>query len=177
MTLNNPHNFFEHYHLSKHTRDDAPQIAESLSNPLIAGQLRYVPEPYTLSHALIWFDRLDEDQKTPETAPFRWAIRETSSGKFIGDISLKIMEEGKYQLGYWLAHEYWGQGIMTSAIAAVLEIVEKENPKVKAVVASVKEGNYGSRRVVEKNGFSFVGQHKECTGEDAYWSWDFGRDL
>ena len=175
MTSHDPHEFSEHYHLSKHTRDDAPQIVESLSNELIAKQLRAVPHPYNLSHALLWFDQLDEDQKTPDIAPLRWCIRETSSRKLIGDISLKSMVDGRYQLGYWLAHEYWGKGIMTDAVAAVFKIVKREKTKVRKILVCMKEGNLGSRRVIEKLGFKAIGEHEE--GNPAYLVLDFERDL
>lgn len=177
MAFDDPYQFSKLYRLSKHTRNDAPEIVEALSNPLITKQLRFVPSPFTLSHLQTWFDRLEEDRKNPQKAPLRWAIRETSSGKLIGDLSLKPMEaEGKYQLGYWLAPAYWGKGIMTSAVAAVLEIA-KEDPKIRNVVAGVKSENNGSRRVVEKNGFSIIGKLEEGTGGDAYLGWYFGREL
>jgi [ribosomal protein S5]-alanine N-acetyltransferase len=175
MTSNDPYTFSEHYHLSKHTRDDAPQIVKYLSNELIAGQLRAVPNPYNLLHALHWFDQLDEDRKIPDTAPLRWCIRETSSGMLIGDISLKPMEDGRYQLGYWLAPEYWGKGIMTNSVTEVFDIVKREDSRVRRVLACAKEGNLGSRRVIEKLGFKSIGHHEE--GAPAYLIHDFERGL
>jgi len=170
--------FSKLFNLSKYSRDDAPEIVKSLSNPLIAGQLRSLPNPYDLSHALAWLDSLEEEQKVPEKAPLRWAIRETSSGKLIGDISLRPMEEeGTYQLGYWLAQDYWGKGLMTKAINAVFEITKEKSKMVRNVIVCIKPDNYGSRRVAEKNGFHLVGQQEEVIGEETYCFWDWRREL
>lgn len=151
------------YFLSTYSRDDAPQIVHSLSNKLVAEQLRLVPIPYTMSDALEWFNRLEDEAKHPDTAPIRWALRDTS-GKLIGDLSLRpVGTIGTYSMGYWLAYEYWGQGIMTRAVSEVLEIVRKEIPKVKVVTAGVRELNHRSQRVLQKSGFQRVGEHPETT--------------
>lgn len=159
------------FYLSEYSRDDIPQIVEALSNPLIARNLRRVPVPYSLSHALEWFDRLDEDRKQPETAPLRWVIRDAESGILIGDLSLRHSCDEIYRFGYWLSPKYWGKGIMTNAVAEVLDNMTNSDLKVLKFTAEVKEGNFGSRRVLEKNGFKMIGQHKDDT--QAYLIWDF----
>ena len=169
--IDNEHKHLDIFYLSTYSRDDAPQIVRSLSNKLIAEQLRTVPSPYTISDAMAWFDRLDGDARNPETAPIRWAIRESSSGRLIGDLSLRGTD-GTYSLGYWLAHEYWGQGVMTRALCEVLKIVKRELSKVKVVTACVKEHNWRSQRVLEKSGFRRVGEHLETTPV-----WDFDLEL
>lgn len=161
------HKYTDAYYLSSYSRDDVPQIVHSLSNKVTAEQLRMVPSPYTVSDALAWFDLLEEEIKHPDTAPLRWVIRETSSGKLIGDLSLRGTA-GTYSLGYWLAYEFWGQGIMTRVLSEVLEIVKQEFPKVKIVTAAVREHNRGSQRVLEKSGFRRVGEHRETSV-----IWDF----
>ena len=152
------------YYFSTYSRDDAPEIVRSLSNPLIAKQLRMVPTPYTMSNALEWFDNLEDEANHPDTAPIRWALRDKSSHKLIGDTSLRPTATcGTYSMGYWLAYEYWGQGIMTMVVSEVLDIVRKEIPKVKVVTAMVRELNGQSQRVLEKNGFQKVGEHMGTT--------------
>jgi [ribosomal protein S5]-alanine N-acetyltransferase len=80
--------------------------------------------------------------------------------KLVGDLSLKPTGDGVFALGYWLGPDYWGRGIMTEAVAAVLEL-GKEDGRVKRFSGSVKESNLGSRRVLEKNRFRYVGFHEE----------------
>jgi RimJ/RimL family protein N-acetyltransferase len=75
----------------------------------------------------------------------------------VGDISLVKQEDGRYHLGYWLAEDYWGQGIMSTAVGEVLNTAKKLEKQGK-VVSEVKEGNLGSRKVLEKNGFKYCGE-------------------
>lgn len=56
------------------------------------------------------------------------------------------------ELGYLLQQESWGQGIMTEAIAGV--VATYHHP----LVAVTTVGNYRSQRVLQKNGFTQVGQ-------------------
>jgi [ribosomal protein S5]-alanine N-acetyltransferase len=160
MTPIGSKHFSGDFYLSKHTRDDSRELIEALSNPQIAKALRSVPSPYTHAHLMEWFDKWEEDLKTPETAPMRWCIRETSTKKLVGDLSLKPTGDGVFALGYWLGPDYWGRGIMTEAVAAVLEL-GREDGRAKRFSGCVKESNLGSRRVLEKNGFRYVGFHEE----------------
>ncbi len=54
-------------------------------------------------------------------------------------------------VGYWLGREFWGRGIATRALAALLVEVD-ERP----LYAHVARHNIGSRRVLEKCGFVVV---------------------
>ena len=121
---------------------------------------------------MVWFDTYEEDLKVPEKAPLRWVIRESQTGKYAGELSIRPVEsrENVFWMGYYLAYDHWGKGVMTAAVAAVLDLAPKEN--VRIITAGVKEGNIGSRRVLEKNGFRMVGEHLEET-----LVWDFERDL
>jgi RimJ/RimL family protein N-acetyltransferase len=59
------------------------------------------------------------------------------------------------EVTYWLGREFWGKGVATLALAGFLEIV-KERP----VYGRCAADNVGSRRVLEKCGFVFVGEDK-----------------
>jgi RimJ/RimL family protein N-acetyltransferase len=72
--------------------------------------------------------------------------------------------DGKREVGYWLGRAYWGRGIATAALAAVLREVS-ERPLYAYVVRS----NVGSIRVLEKCGFTTIGSERhvnEPTGEE-----------
>jgi RimJ/RimL family protein N-acetyltransferase len=59
------------------------------------------------------------------------------------------------EVTYWLGRDFWGKGVATLALAGFLEIV-KERP----VYGRCAADNVGSRRVLEKCGFVFVGEDK-----------------
>jgi RimJ/RimL family protein N-acetyltransferase len=60
---------------------------------------------------------------------------------------------GKREVGYWIGKEYWGKGIATRALTAFLDEV-----KTRPLYAYVAKHNVGSRRVLEKCGFTVEGQ-------------------
>ncbi|MEP6759218.1 MAG: GNAT family N-acetyltransferase [Actinomycetota bacterium] len=59
--------------------------------------------------------------------------------------------EDERDVGYWIGREFWGRGIATAALHAFLEI-ETTRP----VYAHVAAHNVGSRRVLEKCGFTVL---------------------
>jgi [ribosomal protein S5]-alanine N-acetyltransferase len=151
--------FAGNYRLSRITRQDTEALVKNLSNPEISKNLQKPPFPYTPSHAQQWYNFLDSEKETdPKTARFRWVIRQVSSQVLIGDISLSAWKHpGQYRLGYWLSEDYWGGKIMSCAVATAIGIAREERD-VDKIVADVKCGNLGSRRVLEKNGFRYLGE-------------------
>jgi RimJ/RimL family protein N-acetyltransferase len=65
-------------------------------------------------------------------------------------------EEGKPEVTYWLGRDYWGKGIATWALKELLIYHSQKRP----MYARVAKDNPGSRRVLEKCGFSIVGEDK-----------------
>ena len=61
---------------------------------------------------------------------------------------------GEQEVGYWLGREYWGKGIATRALAALLEQV-----KTRPLYAYVAKHNLASIRVLEKCGFTIAGEY------------------
>jgi len=62
---------------------------------------------------------------------------------------------GKWEVGYWIGKEYWGKGIATQALAAFLGQVT-----TRPLYAHVAKHNIGSLRVLEKCGFTVIGEDK-----------------
>ena len=60
------------------------------------------------------------------------------------------------ELGYYLAEEYWGKGIMTEAVKQVCKYVF-DNSDIIRIYAEPFAHNIGSCRVLEKAGFQFEG--------------------
>jgi RimJ/RimL family protein N-acetyltransferase len=61
----------------------------------------------------------------------------------------------KPSVGYWIDKELWGRGIATRALSAFLLIV-----RIRPLFARVAKDNLGSRKVLERCGFSIVGEDK-----------------
>jgi RimJ/RimL family protein N-acetyltransferase len=77
------------------------------------------------------------------------------NGRVAGSVS-SYEEEGKPEVTYWLGKEYWGQGIATWALT---EFLAHHNP-ARPIYARVAKDNLGSRRVLEKCGFTIIGESK-----------------
>jgi RimJ/RimL family protein N-acetyltransferase len=76
-------------------------------------------------------------------------------GKVAGNVGSWPSDEGRL-VGYWIGRAYWGKGIATAALSALLEVLP-ERP----LHAFVAAGNVGSIRVLEKCGFVRVGEDEE----------------
>jgi RimJ/RimL family protein N-acetyltransferase len=84
------------------------------------------------------------------------------NGEVAGNV-LAFTMEGEREIGYWIGKKYWGKGIATRAVAEFLRY-ETARP----LSAHIAKHNKGSIRVLEKCGFTLVGEDKEFakTGEE-----------
>lgn len=62
---------------------------------------------------------------------------------------------GERQVGYWIGRDYWGKGVATEALTALLRLVE-----TRPLFAHVATHNVASIRVLEKCGFTRYGEDK-----------------
>ena len=89
---------------------------------------------------------------------YKWAIcLKENPEQVIGDISIVAMDENdsSCEIGYILGQNYWGRGMMTEALKAVLDFcfTQADFQKVRARYASL---NPASGRVMEKAGMSYL---------------------
>ena len=92
-----------------------------------------------------------------ENDTFAFAI--TVNGKVIGSIG--AFRQGNIhrktaELGYYIAEEYWGKGIMTEAVKQLCDYVFS-NTDIIRIYAEPFAYNIGSCRVLEKAGFQYEG--------------------
>jgi RimJ/RimL family protein N-acetyltransferase len=82
-------------------------------------------------------------------------------GEVAGNIGSWVAEDQRL-IGYWIGREFWGRGVATAALAALVAEV-KERP----LRAFVAKHNVGSIRVLEKCEFVPSPEHDPSTaGED-----------
>lgn len=92
----------------------------------------------------------------------RWAITMREHGQFVGSCGFwrLIKPHFRAEIGYELAPEFWGQGVMTEAVAAILTF-GFTTMGLHSVEAHIAPANTGSRRVLEKLGFVQEGYFRE----------------
>ena len=93
--------------------------------------------------------------------PEAYAICLKENGKPIGTIELRMKDntdltdkDDECELGYWLAREFWGQGIMPEAAQELLRHAFEDLGMTK-VWCGYYDGNNKSKRVQEKCGFTY----------------------
>jgi len=134
---------------------DARDLATALSNKKIQDNLRDgLPYPYTEQDGKEFISAM---LAANGNDTFAFAI--TVNGKVIGSIGAfrqtnihnKIAE-----LGYYIAEEYWGKGIMTEAVKQLCDYVFSHTDIIR-IYAEPFAYNIGSCRVLEKAGFQYEG--------------------
>jgi RimJ/RimL family protein N-acetyltransferase len=77
-------------------------------------------------------------------------------GQVIGIVSIEKRDD-RDTLGYWLGKAYWGRGLMSEAVGAVVR-AHFENPGAAAVYSGYAKENPASWRVQQKIGFKVIGE-------------------
>lgn len=76
-------------------------------------------------------------------------------GQVAGSVSSYEETAGHPEVTYWLGKPYWGKGIATAALRALLAQVT-----TRPIYARVAKDNRASLRVLEKCGFTIIGEDK-----------------
>ena len=141
--------------LRKWRLSDAKDLAAALNNEKILNNLRDgLPFPYTGQDA---GDYITAMLSADENSTFAYAI--TVDDRAVGSIGAfrqSNIHRQTAELGYYLAEEYWGRGIMTEAIRQLCGIVF-DTTDILRIYAEPFAYNTGSRRALEKAGFALEG--------------------
>ena len=141
--------------LRKWKIEDALPLANALNNQKIQDNLRDgLPFPYTVPDAEEFIaSMLAADQNTT----FARAI--TVDGALAGSIGV-FRKDNVHRLtaemGYYIAEEYWGKGVMTEAVRQMCAYIFGSTDIVR-IFAEPYATNRASCRVLEKAGFAFEG--------------------
>lgn len=141
--------------LRRWDENDVACLQKYANNEKIAANLRNAfPYPYTMDDAknYIAFCHKNDGQ--------RHVLRAiTVDGRAVGSIGVTFgsdVYEKSAELGYWLAEPFWGDGIMSAAVEKMCRYVFAKYD-VARIFAEPFAANSGSRRVLEKAGFTLEG--------------------
>ena len=102
-------------------------------------------------------------QSAADNIGVTWGIvRPAAPDELLGTIGLWriIAEHHRAEIGYGLHPVYWQQGIMSEALAAVLDFGFQQL-KLHSVEANVNPDNAASRRLLEKHGFALEAHFRQ----------------
>lgn len=129
-----------------------------------------VPQPYTQTDA----ERFIATQLLLEPESQQaWAIEH--NGRVIGGINIRFDIENQVgEIGYSVARNYWGRGLVTEAARAIIDAAFLAQPELNRIRAMADARNAGSLRVMEKLGLVREGvlrQNRRVRGEfiDEVW--------
>jgi RimJ/RimL family protein N-acetyltransferase len=136
------------------TEGDLPILFEQQMDPE-ANRMAAFPARDREAFMAHWAKILGDAATTKKTILFE--------GQIAGHIG-SFEQSGRTLVGYWIGKQYWGKGIATKALSALLDQVEK-----RPLYAYVAKHNLGSIRVLEKCGFTMCDEDEvtaDAGGED-----------
>ncbi|WP_432816871.1 GNAT family N-acetyltransferase [Sulfitobacter sp. JB4-11] len=134
-------------------RADAERLAVLVNDIEIARWIGPMPHPYSLEMAHDYLDHVIGSGEDTFALEYE--------GHLVGAIGIRLM------LGFWLAREHWGKGLMTEAAFVLLHHHFAGGAAV--VTSGYHAGNDASARVHEKLGFRPNGSSavfSQALGED-----------
>lgn len=163
------------------------QFPELTTDRLVLRQIRdedaeaYYRELSALPHTSAWLDsvgaqsvdkalhaiRSDNNNFARAKTVISWALSD-ADGKFLGVVRLfDIQLRSKAEIGYWLARDAWGKGLMTEATQAVVAFAF-DQLGLHRLYATTHIDNRASQRVLEAVGFLKEGvlrKHERVQGD------------
>ncbi|MDT8285485.1 MAG: GNAT family N-acetyltransferase [Elusimicrobiales bacterium] len=145
--------------LRRFTTEDAQDVFDYASDPEVARTVTWDPHrSIDASRGFIDYTlRSYAERRTIELAV---VLKET--GRVIGSCGFVKWSpgNGRAEIGYALSRKYWGRGLMTEAVAALMDYAFG-SMKVHRLEASCIHDNAGSEKVMIKNGMKYEGTMRD----------------
>lgn len=138
-----------HFTLRPFRPDDLSALVKHANDPTVAAHLTDAfPHPYTEANGRAFIEQ------ALQSPPLRRCI--DIGGECVGSIGLHPKTDlwrRNLELGYWLAKEHRGHGIMTEAIRQMVQLGFAEFPEITRIYAIPFGSNVASQKALEKAGF------------------------
>lgn len=146
------------FRLRRFLTDDASSLAHHADNANIAVRLQdRFPHPYTEADARQFIEYA-------RNAEMETVFAIEVDGEAAGAVGIMFQQDVYSQsgeLGYWLGEEYWGRGIVSEAVKAMVQHAFSDLG-LRRVYARIFSNNVASKRVLEKAGFQFEGMARQA---------------
>lgn len=131
--------------------EDAPALAKAIGDDAVLRNLTRAPSPYGIADAERFLAQ-PHDPRLPRLLAF---TRTHGAPRLVGGCGITPGDDGRPELGYWIARPYWGLGFATEAARAVLGMARAHG--VRDIRAAHFADNRASGNVLRKLGFRPVG--------------------
>ncbi|MCU1672003.1 MAG: GCN5-related N-acetyltransferase [Frankiales bacterium] len=134
---------------------DAPAVAAACSDPETQ-RWTTVPVPYTQEHASSYVEHYSA-QGWAEDTDYAFAVCDAASGDVLGSVGLRRSPvRDVFDVGFWAMPAARGRGVLSEALAALCHWAFEHRGAQRAEWYA-EVGNWASRRVAEKAGFTVEG--------------------
>ena len=138
--------------IKKPNNKDINALVNELNNWKISKWLVEVPFPYSINDANYWIKKTEEDE---------FSFNIYLKNKLIGGISVTTkLENNKWELGYWIGEEYWGNKYAKEACEALIKYFFT-NTSNNIIYASHMKDNIKSNKIILSLGFKKLGIGKK----------------
>lgn len=141
-------------------RADAADVFAYAADAQVAATTTWQPHR-TLAQSRQFIDRVL--QRYEHGRPAAWAVVLKATGSVIGTCGFTAVDTGnrRGEIGYALGRDYWGRGLMTEAVRAILP-VGFQKLKLECIAAVCLSDNIASARVLEKAGLTYQGTLRDA---------------
>ena len=138
--------------IKKPSEKHLKSLIKELNNWNISKWLIEVPYPYTVDDAKYWVKKTKQDE---------YSFNIYLKNKLIGGLSLTNQRKNsKWELGYWIGEEYWGNGYAIEACENLISYFFS-NTNNSIIYASHMKDNIKSKKIIIKLGFKLVSSGKK----------------
>ena len=142
--------------LSVPTRDDIDRITELCQDEQIQ-RWTTVPSPYQRRDAYVFVSEMVSGG-WDSGSELTWAVRDPDDTTVLGMVGLGVDAQGSAEIGYWLAAEARGSGLMTETVRLVAaHAFDPTGLGLQRLIWHASVGNWASRRVAWRLGFTVEG--------------------
>ncbi|MDZ7822891.1 MAG: GNAT family N-acetyltransferase [Ahrensia sp.] len=134
-------------------REDIEDLAIIANDRAIAEMTSRMPHPYGTKDALEFIEGFENGNYEGCI----YAITQIDTGRLIGMGAVENRTRfGGIEIGYWLGKSYWGKGYASEAASALVDLAFRVTDTAKTF-AACRTNNPASRKVLQKQGFQFIG--------------------
>ena len=151
------------------SKSDLQQLTALCTNE---DAMRYIPPTFGIENAQQIEERLSNYINHHDEFGVGFCYVSDKAGNFIGRAGFHFVPEvNLYEIGYSLLPEHWGKGLATEVVSALLEYAYNDL-KLDAVCARTIVGNDRSDKVLQKCGFTLLGERAFVVGEKlCFWNY------
>ena len=134
-------------------RRDLAAIVAGCSDPEVGRFIPVIPVPYSDADGRVWL--AEAPQRWEDNAEISFALTEPDADELFGVVTARVRDGGS--VGYWLAPNMRGHGLMAEAVHAVVSWAARDQG-IRRLTLTTHPENIASQRTATRAGFRATGR-------------------